>query len=238
MICNWTNYLETIDNLSNIKEFIIPYMNKIPGKSIEDSRRDILNMIYNINKMKNIEIINLSGCHMNLIHDNVIRGLNNLLTLHLYDANLLSFPEIICSLTALKKLELGYNKITQIPESIGNLVNLKKIGLESNLLILLPENIYNLPKLKYLYIQNNKLKTISKKINNIKRVYINIYSYENLDNMPNDGTCEYLQIHNLHIPLKNLPLSLLEIRLYRPEKINIKLPYNCNLYIDNILQKN
>ena len=212
MTCNWTNYLQNRYNLSNIKEFIIPYMNQIPGKSIEDSRQDIINMIYDIKKMKNAEIINLSGCHFKVIFNNIFCGLNNLTALHLYDANLLSFPEIICSLTTLKKLELGYNKITQIPESIENLVNLEKLGMESNLLILLPENLYSLPKLKYLYIQNNKLKTISKKVNNIKRVYINIYSYENLDNLPNDSSCEYLQLHNLHIALKNLPISLLEIR--------------------------
>jgi hypothetical protein len=58
-------------------------------------------------------------------------------------------------------------------------------------------------------------------------------SYD-IDNLSND--CTYLQINYLEVPLTNLPITMEEIRLYNPQLLDIKLPFDCKLYINDILQ--
>jgi hypothetical protein len=58
-------------------------------------------------------------------------------------------------------------------------------------------------------------------------------SYDNLNNLSCE--CEYLQINNLDFPLNNLPHTIKEIRLNLPHKVNIKKPFDCKIYIDDML---
>ena len=87
-------------------------------------------------------------------------------------------------------------------------------------------------KLEYIYLRANKLNYISKELSKVKELSIYTDSYANLNNL--SGECEYLQINGLKQPLKNLPVTIKEIRLYEPIIKDIKIPYGCSLYIDNI----
>ena len=57
-----------------------------------------------------------------------------------------------------------------------------------------------------------------------------------MDNLSCD--CEYLQVEGLEKPLINLPTSIQEIRLYLPKiKLrDIKVPFGCKVYEDDILK--
>ena len=102
-----------------------------------------------------------------------------------------------------------------------------------NHLTTLPDSIGCLTNLTALSLQRNKLKKITSSIKNIINVELGTDSYD-IDNLSND--CNYLQIDKLDIPLTNLPTTMEEIRLYNPKMVDIKLPFGCKLYINDILQ--
>ncbi len=51
-----------------------------------------------------------------------------------------------------------------------------------------------------------------------------------------------MSLTNLHIIkcvpfyIRAVPPSIEEIRLYQPQLVDIRLPYSCKLYIDDVLQ--
>ena len=57
-----------------------------------------------------------------------------------------------------------------------------------------------------------------------------------MDNLSFDS--EYLQIEGLNKPLLNLPIGVQEIRLYLPKiKVkDLKVPFGCNVYEDDVLK--
>ena len=137
-------------------------------------------------------------------------------------------------------------KLITLSENIKELTKLKTLILEENRLIKLPECVYDLPQLILLKLNNNSLKTLSIKIKQISKVNITSISYD-MNNLSND--CAYMQIDNFHDPyffqkthqpMTNLPASLEEIRFYKSDnsyvKNNVKIPFGCKLYIDDVLQ--
>ena len=180
----------------------------------------------------NLQILYLDNNQITTIPQS-IANLTNLQILHLGNNNLTILPNIIDKLINLKMLFLNKNKLKTIPSTIGNLIKLQYLSLQNNQLITLPSTISNLVNLNVLVLTYNKLKTIPPSIKNIKDSQcIDVTSYDNLDNLSYD--CVFLQIYGLNRPLHNLMPLVKEIRLYNPIIKDIKIPYGCDLYINNI----
>lgn len=127
------------------------------------------------------------------------------------------------------------NEITELPESIGNITSLQFIELRLNKIKTIPKSIGKLVDVN-INLSHNKLTYLQLDIKNVKKIYIFPSSYDDFDKLSND--CEYLQVEKLNVPLKNLPLTIKEIRLtkIRVKIIDIKVPFGCQVFIDNIQQ--
>ncbi len=77
---------------------------------------------------------------------------NHVISLGIYEQDLVSLPETLGQLTNLKKLDLRWNKLTSLPETLGQLTNLKILYLLDNQLTSLPETLGQLTKLEELYL--------------------------------------------------------------------------------------
>ena len=74
---------------------------------------------------------------------------------------LMTLPDSIAALTALKTLYLGgNNKFTTFPKPIVKLTSLTKLSLNNNQLVTLPDSIAALTALKELYLGSNKFVTL------------------------------------------------------------------------------
>lgn len=198
-------------------------------------KKDIERIPDKIFSMTTIRILNLSS---NLITSipSKIGNLINLEELYLDKNNITELPEEIGNLKKLRKIILSNNKIKNLPNNFYNLENLEIFNITCNHLEMISDDIVKLKKLEYIYLRKNKLRYIPKHISKIKVAKIYSDSYENFDNL--SYKCEYLHIENLDKPLTNLPINIQELRLYLPKmKItDIKLPFGCKLYEDDILR--
>jgi internalin A len=182
--------------------------------------------------LTNLKILNLSHNLIKEIPDS-IGDLINLTELYLADNQIYKISDSIDKLKNLTRIILSNNQIYKLPKSFYNLKKLELLNIVCNNLCNLSKKLSNMSNLEYLYLRSNKLKYIPECIKNISSCKIYLNSYECIDNLSNK--CEYLEIDDLNEPLNNLPISLKEIRLYLPKKIKIKLPFNCKLYVDDIL---
>ncbi len=124
-------------------------------------------------------------------------------------------------------LDLSDNKLQVLPNEIANLINLKLLFIYDNNFIIpnyLISNELNMIIIKKADINNNIIK-----LNILNGNDNNIYN-----NLPN--TLEHLQIISLNQPLKNLPpyLKTLKILNTTLTQNDIKLPFNCELWINEI----
>jgi Leucine-rich repeat (LRR) protein len=207
-----------IGNLVNLKSFDICYTNIY---SLPDTLGNLINLTTMYLRDNNLE--SLPNSFGNLI---------NITTLYLSDNMLITLPESFGNLTKLQKLYLDNNNLISLPDSFCNLINLSYLDLSRNNLITLPENFYHLDKLMTLYLKYNKLEFINSNIKKMKykeNFNIPVSSY-NINNLSDD--CEYILITDLSKNLTNLPMNMKEIQLYRPQKKNIKVPFDCVLYIN------
>jgi len=154
----------------------------------------------------------------------------------LSNCKLTFIPDIIFELKNLLVLDLSNNLLTSIPNNVCELTQLEVLILSNNNLTSLPENFSSYKKLKQIYLPQNKLSCLSSNIKNVKNIYTFASSFENINNLSDD--CEFLQIVNLDVKLDNLPIGLKELRLIEPmvNTSDIKLPLNCDFYINDILQ--
>jgi Leucine-rich repeat (LRR) protein len=167
---------------------------------------------------------------------NNIWSLSKLEKLSLSNNKLITISEDIYMLGNLKELYLQNNFLEILPESICNLTNLQLLHLSNNKLTYLPENLNKLTKLQNISIMSNNLTIIPKNIstNNIWQFTISSYQINNLD-----FDCDVITIYYLNEDLDNLPCGLIELRLYKViGNPYLKLPFGCDLYIDDILQTN
>jgi Leucine-rich repeat (LRR) protein len=218
------NTLYLLDNI-NINDYMCVINVDLTGYEFEK----IPNTIFNFN---NLQLLQLSNVFLNKVSKK-IGLLSNLEELYLTRNKIKELPEEIGNLKKLRVCILSNNQITNLPKNFYNLCNLELLNLSMNHLEIINDDIEKLKKLDFLYLRNNKLKYIPKSIKYIKTIHIFDNSYENINNLSFE--CEYLQINNLNIELKNLPSSIKEIRLYLPMKIDITLPFDCKLFIDDFV---
>lgn len=201
---------------------------------VELDRLDLSEIPEKIYELTNLKVLILSSNLLTTVSGK-ISNLAKLEELYLNRNKLVELPEEIGELKKLRKLILSDNKIKTLPNSFYNLSNLELLNIISNQLEVISDDITKLTNLEYLYLRSNKLKNISKEVGKIKVADIYPDSYENMNNLAEN--CEYLQINKLKDPLKNLPTNLKEIRLFLPVRVDIKLPFDCKLYIDDVLKE-
>jgi leucine-rich repeat protein SHOC2 len=84
-------------------------------------------------------------------------------------------PAEIGRLSALTKLDLGYNDLTSLPAEIGQLTALEELYLHDNQLTSLPAEIGQLTSLEQLYLFNNQLTSLPGEIGqltSLERLYL------------------------------------------------------------------
>ena len=180
----------------------------------------------------NMKLLSLSSNLLTKIPDKISK-LQKLEELYLDRNKLIELPDEIGELRKLRKLVLSNNKIRNLPINFYNLNNLEILNLVSNDLETITDDVGKIVNLKHLYLRSNKLIYVSKNLAKIKEVSIYTDSYDNLNNLSEDS--EYLQINGLKQSLRNLPVTIKEIRLYLPTRLDIKLPFDCALYVDDKL---
>lgn len=224
-----------INSLSELK--LIDKINYEKIISVELEKKDLENISEKIYEFINLKLLNLSGNLITTISPK-IKNLEKLEEIYLDRNNISILPEEFGELKKLKKVILSNNKIKILPDNFYNLENLELLNLSCNSLEILSDDISKLSKLEYLYLRENKLNYIPKYLSKIKVVKIFYNSYDNMDNLSFD--CEYLQVEGLDKPLLNLPIGVQEIRLYLPKikMKDIKVPFGCKLYEDDILKDN
>jgi Leucine-rich repeat (LRR) protein len=199
---------------------------------VELDKLDLVEVPEKIYEFINLKILILSSNLLTVV-SNRISNLVKLEEIYLNRNLLTELPEEIGELKKLRKLILAENKIKRLPCNFYNLENLEILNIISNQLEIISDDILKMKKLDYLYLRSNKLKYISKEIAKIKEVSIYPDSYDNMNNLAEN--CEYLRINKLKEPLQNIPVGVKEIRLFLPIKVEIKLPFDCKLYIDDVL---
>ena len=212
---------EDIGNLVNLREL-----------NLSDNNLTILPN--NICNLKKLTTIKLSNNHLTTFQEN-FGSLINLRTLTLSNNNIVSLPDTFGNLLNLKTLNLNKNNLVVLPETLGNLISLTVLHLEHNSLINLPYNFHHLIDLSQLFLKFNKIELMDENIKlmkNNKNFHIPISSY-NINNLSFD--CEFIFITDLRKNLTNLPVNMKEIQLYRSKIKNIKVPFNCLLYINGKL---
>lgn len=153
------------------------------------------------------------------------------------DLRLVSFPELVLELTALKELDLSSNRIAEIPEgisslkklkvlhfrstglgllpeSIGELESLEKLNLDSNSIKELPSSIGRLRSLKKLSMNNNKLQHLPESIEKLESLEILSLYGNNIQILP-ESIVRLISLEHLdiaHNKLASLPKSILNLK--------------------------
>lgn len=149
-----------------------------------------------------------------------MRNLNQLSIHFLLD----EFPESICDITTLEKLDLSHNYLQSISSNISKLIHLKRLDISCNNIKELPNSIYTLTDLEYLNVRANNLAWIDHKISKLKKLNTLIMG----SNLPNFSFP--LNFHLL-VNIENLDMTDYENTLDRTKAIIYKIPTiieNCN----------
>jgi len=130
-------------------------------------------------------------------------------TIHFFEEKLKNFPEIICNLKFLKKLELGNNSIEVLPESIGALNKLKILKIGRNNLKKLPDSFCKLKSLEQINFMYNQLGELPENFGYLKSLKLLNFDPNRIKSLPNSfgelNSLETLFLSNND--LKTLPES-------------------------------
>ena len=125
-----------------------------------------------------------------------------------------SFPDVLCELNSLEKLDLSQNFIRTLPDSIKNLQNLTTLNMGDNKLNFLPEGVYNLENLRSLSVMHNRLKEIPKTIENLTSLEVfDISANRSLKILP-DSIIKLKNIKKLYLQgtgITELPGEIFEL---------------------------
>ena len=119
--------------------------------------------------------------------------------LDLSQCDLSELPDMICTISHLKKIDLRSNRLKKLPESFGNLINLQNLKLGNNQLTRLPESFGNLINLLWLELKNNQLTRLPESFENL----INLQDL----NLSNNQFTKLPENFGKFILLKKLDLS-------------------------------
>ena len=267
-LSNCGDISEEICSLVNLKKLILSYNSKFSfegrietllspnvklshRQGISDVYRNVGSKIFsldsakiftlpkNINKLVNLEHLDISNCELKIIPEDICL-LTNLTYLDMSNNKNKKIPDKIGNLEKLTFLNIENNYLEKIPESIGKLQNLKLFKFLNMIMTTLPSGIWDVPCITTLnttfslneygnkqYFKITKLPAkyndsdvkiiinsdtnIPDKIKNVT-VYCNIGNPTIFNNIPFD--VEELTIHaKIPIKLLNLPSTLKKLTL-------------------------
>lgn len=104
--------------------------------------------------------------------------------LYLDRNKLVTLPDSITQLPALRGLNVGCNSLTSLPENIGALTALQSIGLEHNKLKALPESFCNLISLRVVHLERNKLRALPASLSSLVSLERLFVSGNDLTSLP------------------------------------------------------
>ncbi len=84
--------------------------------------------------------------------------------------DLTEFPESLCRLTQLRRLELSCTQLRTLPESLGQLTELLWLNLSDNQLTTLPKSLGRLPRLQSLNLSLNQLTDLPATFQNLSKL--------------------------------------------------------------------
>jgi len=147
--------------------------------------------------------------------------------------SLTEIPEVILSLTNLKRLTIEYNEIKSIPDDIANLKNLEYLQLGDNELESVSSKISKLENLKEIDLSDNDIKKLPAEFGNLKNLEIlNLSSCRYLTNY-SDFIGNLKNLKTLYIIYSNLYSNLSEV----PKEIgNLTNLENLYLYSNEIVE--
>ena len=150
-------------------------------------------------------------------------------------------PAVIGRLSALRTLDLGYNKLTSLPAEIGQLTSLTVLYLSCNKLTSLPAEIGQLTSLKGLSLVENQLTSLPAEIGQLTSLKLLHLDKNQLTSLPAEiGQLTSLEHLGLwHNQLTTLPARIRELRAdWRPRtSLAPRLPHDrgagCEVYMDD-----
>jgi len=223
------DFPDSIENLVNLKTLIL-YNNNITI---------ISEKLYGLTKLT---MLNLAHNKLKKLSDS-IGNLHNLQLLNISkNKNLKKLPASISKLKEIKQLYISGIGLETYPVEFCYFSKLERLVMNNNNIETIPNEIVNLTSLNYLSIRMNNISSLPIEIKLLKN-YNKFDIYHDSYSNSLSPECEYYQSKNLLVALDNLPVTLKEIRLYKPSCRNyddyykkpIKIPFGCKLYIDDIL---
>lgn len=173
----------------------------------------------------NVTGIGLFRCGLTAI-PNILKKLNSLEELRIYDNLLTDIPEFVFNLKSLKFLGLTKNKLGNIPNSIGNLKSLEILYLRDNEISDLPKSLASLEFLEYLNISGNQFTFVPEVVYQLKSLKKLDLSENQLEELPDS----FEQLKSLEeLDCSNNRLEKL------PDNFgNLQFLINLNLYFNKI----
>ncbi|MBI4647828.1 MAG: leucine-rich repeat domain-containing protein [Bacteroidia bacterium] len=166
----------------------------ITKKKLDLSNKDISEIPPEIEKLTQIEYLDLSYNRLEHLPENLFK-LVNLKTLLLTRNELVELPPAICLLQLLETLDISNNKLETFPAEIGKLENLISLDASFNKLAELPMELTNLLSLRKLYLEENPLIFPPEKV--IKRgLYATMIFLAHMKKK-RDATKVFIQIFNM-----------------------------------------
>jgi Leucine-rich repeat (LRR) protein len=155
------------------------------------------------------------------------------------EGNLKTFPESICNLKNLVKLEFNDTSIEKLPDSIGDLQSLKELSLMYNkYLKYIPDTIGNLENLAKLVLHHTSIEKLPDSIGNLQSLTeLSLCSIQSMKCIPDSiGNLKNLtKLYFFEVPIEKLPdsignlLSLTELTLSNDKKLKSVPDSICNL---------
>jgi Leucine-rich repeat (LRR) protein len=171
-------------------------------------RKRISSIPPEIGKLKNLEVLIISGSTVKFLPDEIgecknlksiianssrleeipstLGNLKNLRTLKIDNCNLKSIPKEIGNIESLWHLSIGGNNITTVPNELSNLKNLTWLDLSDNPIEEFPECILEMENLKRFWVFGNNINKIPFDFRNLKyldHVRLNKKNVLNIDSL-------------------------------------------------------
>lgn len=129
------------------------------AKDIDFSNLGLVEIPKDIEKLTQLEVLNLSGNQLTLIPE-TIKNLVNLKSLKISNNHINTLPAWLGKFVTLQELRVDNNHLPSLPPELGQMVNLTSLDFSNNQLNSLPAEIGQLTKLTLLGIGSNRLTSI------------------------------------------------------------------------------
>lgn len=175
------------------------------SKRIQDGGLD--DEIYDL---KEVNFLRISQTCLDVIDPKVSQLSENLTSLVLHHNKLVTLPNSLGELQALKTLDLSGNEFETLPIPVTTLKTLLSLNLSQNKITSLPNDMSGLANLHELYVTSNALSAIPESIGVLELLATIQADHNKIEELP-ESICQLQGLKALHLYdniLKDLPPSL------------------------------